>query len=96
MSVAASAGAASAAAVATANAIRSSGVIVRMKPEEFLRVLQRSDSLLVVTAAGGFFSKVYYYLTSYKGLAFYTESPEPLSLPENVERIAADAIFIPS
>ena len=50
---------------------------------------------MVVTAEGGFFSTKYQYLTSYKGLAFFTESGVPLSLPDGTEVVAARKIWIP-
>jgi hypothetical protein len=60
-----SAGAAgAAAAAAVAQAIKASGVLVRVEPTEFLRVLQRQQEPLVVHATGGFFSTYYQYLTS--------------------------------
>jgi hypothetical protein len=94
MSAGASAGAAAAAA-AIVQAIKASGVIVRVEPSEFLRLLPRIEEPLVVHATGGFFSTNYQYLTSYKGLAFFTRSPEPLGLPESCELIQARAIWIP-
>ena len=87
------AGAAGAAAVV--QAIRASGVIVRVAPEEFRAVLARSEAPLVVTATGGFFSRNYQYLTSYKGLAFFAKSPDPLELPAAVEIVSARKIWIP-
>jgi hypothetical protein len=45
-----------AAAAAIANAVKVSGTIVKVKPEEFARILARQPGLLVVTAEGGFFS----------------------------------------
>ena len=35
------------------------------------------------------------YLTSYKGLAFFTKSPSPLVLPPRAEVVSAKAISIP-
>ncbi len=35
------------------------------------------------------------YLLSYKGLAFFTKTPEPLDLPGAAEVIAAQSIWIP-
>jgi hypothetical protein len=86
---------AAAAAAAMAQAIKASGAIVQVAPEEFLRVLQRAKEPVVVQATGGFFSTAYQYLTSYKGLAFYTKSPEPLILPGSCEVFAARKIWIP-
>lgn len=85
-----------AAAHATAQAIKASGAIVRVEPEEFLKVLARSAEPLVVSAPGGFLSGGQDYLTSYKGLAFFTNSQKPLDLPEGAEVVAAQKIWIPS
>jgi hypothetical protein len=96
MSAGASAGAsAAAAAAAVAQAIKASGAIVRVEPEDFLRILQRQQEPLVVHATGGFFSTSYRYLSSYKGLAFFTQSPAPLSLPSGCEVVRAQKIWIP-
>ena len=78
---------------AIAQAIKASGAIVRMEPEEFLKVLKRDS--LVVTAKGGMIKANYQYMTSYKGLAFFTKSPTPLELPGNAEVIAAKDIWMP-
>jgi len=87
--------AAAAAAAAIANAIKASGVLVNVSPEDFAAILRRTQKPLVVTAEGGFFSTSYKYLTSYKGLAFYTKSPAPLMLPADAEVIKAKGISIP-
>ena len=94
MSAGASAGAAAAAA-AVAQAIKASGAIVRVEPEDFLRILRRQQEPLVVHATGGFFSTRYLYLSSYKGLAFFTKSPAPLNLPSGAEIVQAQRIWIP-
>ena len=85
-----------AAAHATAQAIRAAGAIVRVEPEEFLKILARSAAPLVVSAPGGFLSGGQDYLTSYKGLAFFTNSQKILDLPEGAEVVAAQKIWIPS
>lgn len=84
------------AAQVTAQAIKASGTIVRVEPEDFLKILARSADALVITAPGGFISNGHEYLFSYKGLAFFTNSPEPLALPEGAEVIAAQRIWIPA
>jgi hypothetical protein len=93
MSAGASAGAAAAAAVA--QAIRASGAIVRVESADFLQILSRQQEPLVVQASGGFFSTSYQYLSSYKGLAFYTKSSFPLTLPNGCEVVQAKSIWIP-
>jgi hypothetical protein len=86
---------AAASAAAVAQAIKASGVIVNVKPENFMRVLTKADHPLIVTTTGGFLKKNFQYLFSYKGLAFYTKSPEPMNLPAGSELISADKIWIP-
>ncbi len=89
------AGAVAAGAAAIAKAVKASGTIVRIEPAEFERIVARQPGLLVVTAQGGFFSTKYSYLTSYKGLAFYAESAQPLNLPAGSELVEAKKIWIP-
>ncbi|HEV7903984.1 MAG TPA: hypothetical protein VGO96_09095 [Pyrinomonadaceae bacterium] len=89
----AAAGAAVAAAIA--NAIKASGVLVTVTPEDFAAILRRTERPLVVAAQGGLFSTHYKYLTSYKGLAFYTKSPAPLMLPMGAEVVNAKSLSIP-
>lgn len=88
-----SAGAAAAAAIAQAT--KASGVIVCVEPGDFLRILERQDGLLIVHAIGGFFSTNHQYLTSYKGLVFFTKSAIPISLPRGTEVVQAGKIWIP-
>src|SRR5215211_4717666 len=78
-----------------ANAIKASGVVVRVDPGEFLAILRRAEAPLVVLGRGGVFKKHYQYLTSYKGLAFYATSPDPFVLPSRVEVVQAKTISIP-
>jgi hypothetical protein len=89
-----SAGAAAAAA-AIAQAIKASGVIVRVSQADFESILNRSEKPLVISATGGFISTNYQYLTSYKGFAFFTKCRAPLMLSPKVEVIVADKIWIP-
>ena len=94
MSAGASAGGAAAAA-AIAQATKASGVIVRVEPEDFQSILKRHGEPLVVQATGGFFTTQYLYLTSYRGLAFFTKSATPLVLPRQCEVVEARKIWIP-
>ena len=93
MSVAA--GVAAAAAAAIAQAIKACGVLVTVLPPDFLTIVHRQKDALVVHATGGFFSTNYQYLVSYKGLAFFTKSSEPLVLPSGTEVVQAKSIYIP-
>ena len=83
-------------AAAIAQAIKASGVLVRVEPTDFVRILYRQDEPLVVRAPAGFWQRGWRYLTTYKGLAFFTKSPEPLALSGRTEVIEAKAIWIPS
>jgi hypothetical protein len=84
-----------AAAAAIAQATKASGAIVRMKAEEFQSLLHRTKDPLVVMAEGGVFKKHTAYLTSYRGLMFYTKSEAALNLPSGAEVVVADDIWIP-
>ena len=84
-----------AAVAAAMNAIKANGVVVRVEAHEFLQILKKEREPLVITGLGGFIKKHHQYLTSYKGLAFFTTSPQPLMLPRSVELIAAKTISIP-
>ena len=88
-------GAAAAHQAAIANAIKASGAIVQLEPEGFIAILQKSKDPLVVYAEGGVFSVNYQYLTSYKGLIFFTKSRTPLRLPVGAEIVNAKKIWIP-
>ena len=83
------------AAAAIANAIKASGVVINVMPEDFAAIVRRTEQPLVVTAEGGLFSTSYKYLTSYKGLAFYTKARVPLVLPAGTEVVRAKGISIP-
>ncbi|MBI4903327.1 MAG: hypothetical protein HY820_06820 [Acidobacteria bacterium] len=84
-----------AAVAAMIQAVKASGVIVRVEPGEFQKLLRREANPLVVTATGGLFSRNYQYLFSHKGLAFYTKSAEQLTLPRETELVNASRIWIP-
>ncbi len=95
MAYGAGGGAAAARAAAIAQAIKASGAIVRVEPEDFLLILSKADKPLAVMATGGFIKTNYQYLTGYKGLIFFTKSPTLLILPSNVELVSAKKIWIP-
>ena len=86
---------ASSAAAAIAQAIKASGVLVRVAPDEFVKILGRAKEPLVVVAEGGLFRTNYQYLAGYKGLAFFTKSDAPLNLPGGAELVKASRIWIP-
>ena len=93
MGNAGAAGAAAAAAIA--QAIKASGAIVHVETHGFESLLRRQESPLVVHCHTGFFSKKHRYLSGIKGLAFYAESPDPLSLPPRTEVVEAKSFWMP-
>ncbi len=95
MAYAAGASSAAIAAAAIAQAIKASGAIVNVEPNEFTTILSRAENPAVVMAIRGFRKKRYQYMTGYKGLVFYTKSNDPLSLTSDTELIAAKRIWIP-
>ena len=82
-------------AAAIAQAIKASGVVVHLEPADFLRIVYRQDEPIVVRAPAGFLKRGWSFLTTYKGLAFFTESREPLALAGRTEMIEAKTIWIP-
>ncbi|HEX8151502.1 MAG TPA: hypothetical protein VF698_00190 [Thermoanaerobaculia bacterium] len=90
------AGATGAVIAAMMQAIKASGVLVRIEPEEFMKIVRRAEAPLVIRADGGLFSKKNQYLTSYKGFAFFTKSNSELPLPPTAEVMKARSIFIPA
>ena len=89
------AGAAAAAAAAVAKAVKASGAIVNVEPDEFRKLLGHNAQGLVVHAVGGLFSTRHKYLMGYKGLAFYTSAREAILLPSTCQIVEAKKIWIP-
>lgn len=82
------------------NAIRACGPIVNIDPDGFVEIINRSrgeeSNPLIVHSEGGWFSTNYYYLTSYKGLFFWTKSPILMDFPMGVEMIRVKKIWLPN
>ena len=68
--------------------------VVFVEPEEFLAILRKSEKGVVVYSPSGFLSK-HKYLTSYKGLTFFTKSKEALTIFGSAEVITAKKIIVP-
>ncbi len=97
MSAGAAGGAGAAgAAAAIAQATKASGVVVRVEPEWFVAIVEMNDEPLVVHAPGRFFFSVWHsYLTSYRGLAFFTKSKTELPLSAHCQMVEAQKIWVP-
>ncbi|MGQ0715284.1 MAG: hypothetical protein ACT4PJ_16420 [Gemmatimonadaceae bacterium] len=80
---------------AQVNALKASGVVVRLEIGEWLKILGRTERPLVVLGTGGVFKKHNQYLTSYRGLAFFTTSKDTIVLPPRCEIVQAKSISIP-
>lgn len=78
-----------------ANAIKASGVLVQVSSEDFLNIVKLSEEPLIVHARNKILRTTHTYLTSYKGLAFYTKVHDPLVLLGDFELIEAKKITIP-
>ena len=87
--------AAAGAAAAIAQAIKASGAIVRVEPTDFMAILDKVDNSLVVHSESKFLSTKYHYLTSYKGLIFYTKSTTALFLMPSAVFLWVICIWIP-
>lgn len=81
-------------AVAAADAMKAIGSVVFVEPNQFISILEKSEKPVVVRSPGGFLTK-HKYLTSYKGLVFFTKSSMSLMIPAYVEIIEARKIIIP-
>ncbi|QDU71941.1 hypothetical protein [Mucisphaera calidilacus] len=86
---------AGAAAAVIAQAIKASGAIVHVQPDDFLTLLDLPDEPLVVHATGGVFRKNHQYIASVKGLAFYTKADVPITLPDHILLVESKQIWIP-
>jgi hypothetical protein len=86
---------AAAAHAAQVNALKATGVIVRLEIAEWLKILERTDRPLVVIGTGGVLKKHNQYLTSYRGLAFFATSRDMIVLPPRCEVVRAKKISIP-
>jgi hypothetical protein len=84
------------AAAAAAQVIKAMGPIVRVEPEQFLRLVGRQEEPLVIRARGSFLEARWQYLTSFRGFVFYTKGKEPLPLPGRAEILEAKRIWVPA
>ena len=88
-------GAGAAAAAAAVAAIKASGAIVRVDPDEFRKLLDQNPNGLVVHSMGGLFSSRHNYLMGYKGFVFHTSDGDGISLPPSCQVVEARKIWIP-
>lgn len=87
--------AAGAAAAMAMGAPKAQGVVVRLEPLQFMLILQRQPGPIVVRATRGFIHNIFQYLTTYKGLTFYTEARDPIVIPDDADLLDAKSISVP-
>ena len=95
-SYAAGGSAAAAQRASIANAVKAMGAIVQLDTNDFLNLLNRQETPLVVMAQSKFLKTTYRYLFGWKGLVFFTKSDTILELPHNAELIYAKRIWLPN
>ena len=83
------------AAVMLANAIKAQGVVVEVTPEDFQKIINKSEHPLVVHAQSKIIRTKHKYLTTYKGLAFFTKSHDIVRLSGNIEWVEAKKLSVP-
>ena len=76
------------------NASKAMGSIVTVEPAEFLDILKKTEKPLLVHSPSGFMTKNKY-ITSYKGLVFFTKTKDELLIGASVEIVNAKKISIP-
>jgi hypothetical protein len=69
---------------------RGTGVCVKL--EDFLTILSKMEAPLVIVTSEGFFTKIYKYVTAYKGFVLFTESLDKLEFGSNIEVIYAQSL----
>ncbi len=79
---------------AIAAGLKTIGPIVYMDSDEFLEILTMSERPLVVYSPKRLIG-THKYLTSYKGITFYTKSRQWLELDESCEVVTCKTIWVP-
>ena len=69
---------------------RGTGICVKL--DTFLNILAKGEEPLVIVTSKCCFTKIYKYVTAYKGFVFFTESLDKLDLGSNIEVIYAQSL----
>ena len=77
-----------------AGAGHATSVVINIDPDVFVTIAEKNKDGLVVMSESGLLRTKYRYLTSYKGLVFYCESAERLTLSPNIEMLTAESIQV--
>lgn len=71
------------------------GPIVFLDAAGFLDVVQKQNDLIVITADPTALLRKYRYITSYKGITFFTQTKEKITLPSNAYVISVEHLHMP-
>lgn len=78
------------------NAIMASGAIIKITTNDFISLLAKIDSSVVVEAKGGIFTTKWNYITNYRGFYFFTKSKDRLGISSRHELIRSNKIWVPN
>jgi len=95
MLISAATSASTVAANAVANAVKASGAIIKLKSEEFARILSKTTDPLIIVSVYGYKQRKTRYLLSWKGFIFFCETTEQMILPNGAEIVTAKKIWVP-
>jgi hypothetical protein len=77
------------------NALKMNGVFVRITPQEFIKLINEKENLMIIYSETGIFTNQYIYLTTYKGFTFYCKNKEQLPLPSKHEKLFSSSVSLP-
>jgi hypothetical protein len=77
-------------------ALKMNGVFVQLTKEDFGKLINENEDLIIVVSKIGLFTTQYLHLTSYKGLVFYCKCKEPLPISSKNETIYSNSISLPT
>jgi hypothetical protein len=86
-------------AVETYKVVQANGSIIYVSPNIFLDILQKTNEpILIYSYSTQMFNKKHMYLTEYRNMHFYTDSKEPIDIPESIkpELFIADHMWVPN
>jgi hypothetical protein len=88
--------AAASAANAIANAVKASGAIIKLEPDEFSKILSKTTDPLIVVSPTGFKKRKTRYLFSWKGFVFFCETKKQVIFPKGTKTILSNKIWVPN
>lgn len=77
------------------NALKMSGVFVKLTPSDFQNLINKHDDLAIVFSKTTFFGTTFSYVTAHKGLTFFCKTKDPLSLPGKHEVFSVNYLSLP-